>query len=134
MENGGLLDEVIFARKTDVQEDIEYLEELLATNPRYSKHVATSDYGSWLMGSWEGVKGNDIYIKIDDDVVRLITPKCAVSADLQPGFHRRWRHRSHHPTPYRASRILCRLCQRGQQSSTHMGALQPRRLQPAIPP
>ena len=65
------MDEVIFAVKTEIQEDLDYLEELLESSPLYKKHVAATNYDSWLMGSWEGVGGDDIYIKIDDDVVCL---------------------------------------------------------------
>lgn len=70
-ENGGLLDEVIFTVHTDVEEDLAYLEGLVNTTPRYSKHYQMTSYGeAWYTASWEPVKDpNAIYIKIDDDVV-----------------------------------------------------------------
>lgn len=70
-ENGGILDEVIFAVRTETPEDLEYLEILLASNPQYTKHHASKAYASWI-GSWEAVTERDsIYIKIDDDTVSL---------------------------------------------------------------
>jgi hypothetical protein len=86
---------VIFAVRTGNQDDLDYLEELLLTSPRYSKHVSTTAYdvdaspiskgkyynkygvGTWLDG-WEPVTEPDsIYIKIDDDVVsKLISTYC----------------------------------------------------------
>jgi hypothetical protein len=77
-ENGGMLDEVIFAVKTDNQEDIAYLDELVAKRP-YTKFVSEKDYGNggWDE-SWEPCKAEHIYVKIDDDVVS------DVSYDIAP--------------------------------------------------
>jgi hypothetical protein len=55
--------------KTDIQEDLNYLEELLAANPKYFKHQPEKEYEMY-MGSWEMVEPDILYIKIDDDVVR----------------------------------------------------------------
>jgi hypothetical protein len=70
-DNGGILDEVIFAINTDNEDDLAYLEKLLTTHPRYSKHVAQGQYDQrWWFGNWEAVSDpNAIYVKIDDDVV-----------------------------------------------------------------
>jgi hypothetical protein len=70
VENGGFLDEIVFAVKTDNKEDLAYLDELLAANPAYSKHVPEGNYKSWV-GSWQVVKPKNIYIKIDDDIVSI---------------------------------------------------------------
>ncbi len=68
-DNGGLLDEVIFAINTEKEDDLAYLEELVASHPRYTKHKATKEY-DWYIGAWEAVSDPDaIYVKIDDDVV-----------------------------------------------------------------
>ena len=69
MDNGGFLDEVMFAVNTKNKQDLAYLEELLAANPQYKKHKAEKDYAMW-MGNWETVQRENLYIKIDDDVVR----------------------------------------------------------------
>ncbi len=70
-ENGGILDEVVFAINTDDKDDLTYLDELLTTHPSYSKHVPQGDYDShWWFGNWEAVSERDaVYVKIDDDVV-----------------------------------------------------------------
>ncbi|KAB5526428.1 hypothetical protein GE09DRAFT_1178171 [Coniochaeta sp. 2T2.1] len=70
-ENGGVLDEVVFAINTDDQDDLAYLEDLLKTSPKYSKHVPQGEYDShWWFGNWEAVSERDaVYVKIDDDVV-----------------------------------------------------------------
>lgn len=69
MDNGGFLDEIMFAVNTNNEGDLKYLEELLAANPKYRKHKAEKDYAMW-MGNWEMVQRENLYIKIDDDVVR----------------------------------------------------------------
>ncbi|KUJ12913.1 uncharacterized protein LY89DRAFT_699490 [Mollisia scopiformis] len=70
-DNGGLLDQVIFTVHTDNEEDLAYLEDLLKTSPRYSKHIQTQTYSDgWYTANWEPVKDpKAVYIKIDDDVV-----------------------------------------------------------------
>ncbi|KAN0090214.1 hypothetical protein V8E51_018793 [Hyaloscypha variabilis] len=68
-EYGGLLDEVIWSVNTDKEDDLAYLEELVASNSRYRKHEATKKY-EWYIGAWEAVQDpHAIYLKIDDDVV-----------------------------------------------------------------
>jgi hypothetical protein len=63
---------VIFAINTKKEDDLAYLEELVASNPRYKKHAATREY-DWYIGAWEAVTDpNAIYVKIDDDVVSSI--------------------------------------------------------------
>ena len=74
-DNGGLLDEVIFAVNTEKVDDLAYLEELVASNPRYTKHVATKEY-DWYIGAWEAVQDpNALYVKVDDDVVSGKSPR-----------------------------------------------------------
>jgi hypothetical protein len=68
VENGGIMDEVIFAVHTDNQHDLEYLDQLVNTTHAYTKYQQEKDY-EWLVGSWEKVERGNIYIKIDDDVV-----------------------------------------------------------------
>jgi hypothetical protein len=91
-ENGGLLDEVIFAVKTDNRDDIGYVQELVASTPAYSQQTITTEFEitplgdqyssqfqsdrqgkynwSHWTGSWSVVsEPESIYIKIDDDVV-----------------------------------------------------------------
>jgi hypothetical protein len=58
----------MFAVNTNNKDDLDYLEELLAANPQYKKHKAEKDYAMW-MGNWETVQRENLYIKIDDDVV-----------------------------------------------------------------
>jgi hypothetical protein len=75
-DNGGLLDEVIFAVNTEKKADLAYLEELVASHPRYKKHVATKEY-EWYIGAWEAVDDpKAIYVKIDDDVVSPSHQEC----------------------------------------------------------
>jgi hypothetical protein len=60
----------MFAVNTKNETDLAYLEELLAANPQYKKHKAEKKYEMW-MGNWETVQRENLYIKIDDDVVRV---------------------------------------------------------------
>lgn len=62
----------MFAVNTDDKYDLAYLEELLRSHPKYSKHVAKKEYQMWV-GSWEAVSApENVYVKIDDDVVSAI--------------------------------------------------------------
>ena len=116
-DNGGLLDEVIFAVRTDIEEDLTYLEELLQTSPRYSKHVAKKEY-EWWVGSWEAVDEPDsIYIKIDDDIVSqmssILEPRIGVGKELRSiGIYRQQHHPSCRQAKAREPKVLCRLCER----------------------
>jgi hypothetical protein len=66
------LDEVIWSVNTEKEDDLAYLEELVASSPHYRKHKATKKY-DWYIGSWEAVDDpHAIYLKIDDDVVSQI--------------------------------------------------------------
>ena len=70
MENGGVLDGIIFVVKTEVPEDLAYLEELLASNPSYTaqyQHQGGFDYSQM----WNSCEKGVMYVKIDDDVVSL---------------------------------------------------------------
>lgn len=67
--NGGLLDEVIFVAKTDVQEDLDFLDELLASEPKYySVHRVNSTGGDYSKMYSVCERGN-VYVKIDDDIL-----------------------------------------------------------------
>jgi hypothetical protein len=66
-----LLDEVIFSVRTNNLDDLAYLDELIGLNPSYTKFQTTKETaGDNWNGSWEPVQAGNIYIKIDDDVVR----------------------------------------------------------------
>jgi hypothetical protein len=71
VENGGIMDEVIFAVHTDNQHDLEYLDQLVNSTAGYTKHQTEKEY-EWLVGSWEKVERGNIYVKIDDDVVSTL--------------------------------------------------------------
>ena len=67
-ENGGLLDEIIFIVKTNVQEDLAYLDKILASNEKYSARYQEQggfDYSQM----WNVCEKGNVYVKIDDDVV-----------------------------------------------------------------
>lgn len=68
-DNGGLLDQVIFAVNTNNQDDLAYLDDLVALNPHYSKYVPDKLHKKYV-GQWAAVsEAESIYVKIDDDVV-----------------------------------------------------------------
>ncbi|KAL9115599.1 MAG: hypothetical protein Q9187_007248 [Circinaria calcarea] len=70
VENGGILDEIVFLAKTDDKDDLAYLEELLASNPNYSAEYHNQQ-GFDYSQMWSVCKKGNIYVKIDDDVVRV---------------------------------------------------------------
>jgi hypothetical protein len=67
-----MLDEVIFVVRTDDEDDLKYLEELLPTVPEYKKYEAKGRGGRYK-DAWDVVEKGTMYIKIDDDVVRRTT-------------------------------------------------------------
>jgi hypothetical protein len=70
VKNGGMLDEVIFVVRTDDADDLKYLDELLPTVPEYKKFEAKGRGGKYK-DAWDVVEKGTMYIKIDDDVVRI---------------------------------------------------------------
>lgn len=70
VENGGILDEIVFLAKTDDKDDLAYLDQLLVSNPKYSAEYHNQggfDYSQM----WGVCKKGNMYVKIDDDVVRI---------------------------------------------------------------
>ena len=76
MKNGGLLSEVIFIARTNDVDDLEWLDDLVASTSGYSRLDLThpsGDPSKVAYGAmWDFVGRGTMYIKIDDDVVRLI--------------------------------------------------------------
>lgn len=67
LSNGGFLDEVHWAVNTDNEEDLRYLDELVKTTTSYKK-IAIPSFG--YNSIWEhAVQPENLYIKIDDDIV-----------------------------------------------------------------
>lgn len=70
VSNGGFLDEVHWAVNTDNQDSLNYLDELVKTSNGYKKIVLPS---LGFESIWEhSVERGNLYIKIDDDIVRRI--------------------------------------------------------------
>ncbi|KAF5680015.1 hypothetical protein FHETE_557 [Fusarium heterosporum] len=70
VDNGGWLDEVLWVVNTDKQEDLRYLEEILATNPRYKKVHPDEIAGTYTYKNiWKLLDRGKYYVKIDDDIV-----------------------------------------------------------------
>lgn len=65
--NGGWLNEVAWAVNTENEDDLAYLDLMLATTPEYRKvQVRDKSY----VGLWEeSIQAGNIYVKLDDDVV-----------------------------------------------------------------
>jgi hypothetical protein len=71
VDNGGWLDEVHWVQNTDKKDDLAYLEEILADQPRYKK-IDLSAEGVGFIGygfAWGHLERGNLYMKIDDDVV-----------------------------------------------------------------
>lgn len=74
------MDEVIFVVNTKWPDDIEWLEGLLASEPRYRK-IVTEAKGGHFDNIWNrhAQDPDTMYIKIDDDVVSNESTACAYS-------------------------------------------------------
>lgn len=71
ISNGGFLDEVHWAVNTNIEADVQYLDQLIQTTELYKKITIPSlNYKS----IWEhAVEPDHMYIKIDDDIVRNLS-------------------------------------------------------------
>ena len=73
VDNGGWLDEIHWVQNTNKKDDLEYLEEILASSSKYKKIDLTGE-GVGFVGyanAWGHLERGKLYFKIDDDVVRL---------------------------------------------------------------
>jgi hypothetical protein len=74
VENGGWLDEVLWLANTNDEEDLEYLDEIVASNPAHKKIIMPDNeilgYFTWYKAYQYLLERGRYYIKIDDDVVR----------------------------------------------------------------
>ena len=69
VDNGGIIEEYLFLVKTQDKEDLAYLDELLATNPKYSARYTGDEVNFDYSHMWSNVEKGNVYVKIDDDVV-----------------------------------------------------------------
>lgn len=72
-ENGGWLDEVIWAVVTEDQNDVLYLDEILEQSRSYKKLHLSQGLGYGYRNIWNAMRGEQLYVKIDDDIVRQET-------------------------------------------------------------
>ena len=73
VDNGGWLDEVHWVQNTDNEDDLRYLNEILASSPRYKKVDLTTE-GIGFEGynhAFNHLERGKLYVKIDDDVVSI---------------------------------------------------------------
>lgn len=91
VSNGGYLDEIIVMVNTKWEEDIKWMDELIATEPLYKK-VVTESKGGHFDNIWNrhATDENTMYIKIDDDIVRVLQRRFRrPSLTLRPGLYPR---------------------------------------------
>ncbi|CAL8463666.1 g3200 [Coccomyxa elongata] len=72
--NGGILDEVVFAVRTDDAEDLNFLETLLMRHPQvyrrsHGPSIRPFDTAAHWQKSYSITRNDHIYVKIDDDIV-----------------------------------------------------------------
>lgn len=69
VDNGGWLDEIHWVKNTGKKDDLNYLQEIVDSSPRYKvielKGVGFEGYGH----AWGKLERGNLYVKIDDDVV-----------------------------------------------------------------
>jgi hypothetical protein len=70
VKNGGMLDEVVWIRRTKSQEDIAWLDALLTTESAYTKWEVKFENGDYR-SAYDRIENGTMYIKIDDDIVRF---------------------------------------------------------------
>lgn len=74
-EHGGWLDEIVFVRNTRNTTDLEFLDTIVARNPRYKiwdlETINSTEPNDRFREAWGKLKRDTIYVKIDDDIVWL---------------------------------------------------------------
>jgi len=86
VSNGGFLDEVLWVANTKNEEDIKYMDELVAGEPLY-RSLALPELG--YDSVWEhAVDDENMFIKIDDDMVCLSTMRSDCHVKVLIMFHR----------------------------------------------
>jgi len=71
IDNGGVLQEIIFVAKTNNKADLAYLDSLIASHPkRYSRKNVTN-LGWSFDAHYKGLNPEQYYFKIDDDIVYI---------------------------------------------------------------
>ena len=84
VDNGGWLDEVHWVQNTEKKEDLKYLNEIIASQPRY-KMIDLSAEGVGFIGygfAWGHLERGSLYMKIDDDVVSWHLPRSILASML----------------------------------------------------
>ncbi|UNI24727.1 hypothetical protein JDV02_010452 [Purpureocillium takamizusanense] len=72
VDNGGWLEEVLFLVNTDDEKDLEYLEEIIASNPQRYKKLIVPGEKLWIYSlykAWQRLERGRYYVKVDDDIV-----------------------------------------------------------------
>ena len=71
VENGGLLSEVIFVLKTNNNEDISYLHQLIVQHPNIYSIKNASNLGWTFDTHYRNLDPNRYYVKMDDDILYI---------------------------------------------------------------
>lgn len=72
VNNGGWLDEVLWVANTDNEEDLQYLDEIIASDPERHKKLVIPGDKLWVytyFKAWQHLERGKYYVKIDDDIV-----------------------------------------------------------------
>jgi len=72
VHNGGWLDEVIFVVNAHSSDSLAWLDLVVSKTPGYRKWTGCTDCG--FEKAWRIAEDGPMYIKIDDDIVRLLLP------------------------------------------------------------
>ncbi|KAK8912213.1 hypothetical protein VCV18_012704 [Metarhizium anisopliae] len=72
VNNGGWLDEVLWVANTKDEEDLRYLDEIIASDPDRHKKLTIPGDIMWVytyFKAWQHLERGKYYVKIDDDIV-----------------------------------------------------------------
>lgn len=72
VNNGGWLDEVLWVANTENDEDLAYLDEIIASDPERHKKLVIPGDKLWVYTyykAWQNLERGKYYVKIDDDIV-----------------------------------------------------------------
>ncbi|KAG7403083.1 hypothetical protein Forpi1262_v018823 [Fusarium oxysporum f. sp. raphani] len=71
VDNGGWLDEVLWIVNTQNEQDLHYLDEIIACNPKRHKKVIPEEHLSTYTyyKAWRHLERGKYYVKIDDDIL-----------------------------------------------------------------
>lgn len=84
-KNGGILDQVIWAERTEVKEDLAFLDKIIESDTDYTRILIQPGHG--YSTAYDSIEDDVLYVKIDTDIVCFA---CCVLVDASHPITEIW--------------------------------------------